>query len=91
VLELVIVVVVLGVIAAMAAPESEDVLRRLRFKRMSRDVVSHLRLARSDAIAQRTQYGLYFDYGENGYVVFKDQVNPGQFTYAIWATRLSGA
>ena len=83
VLELVIGAVVVGVIAAMAAPEFGDVVKRLRFKRASRDMVSAMRLARSDAIAQRTQVGLYFDYSSNGYVIFKDQINPDQFTYDV--------
>ena len=82
-LEMVIVVVVLGVIAAMAAPQFAGVLPRLKFKNKSRDIVSDLRLARSDAIAQRGQFGLYFDYSQNGYIVFKDQINPSLFTYDI--------
>jgi Tfp pilus assembly protein FimT len=83
VLELVIAAVVLGIVAAMAAPEFGDVLKRLKFKASSRDVVSDMRLARSEAIAQRTQFGLYFDYSDNNYVLFKDVVNPSQFTYEI--------
>jgi Tfp pilus assembly protein FimT len=81
VLELVVAAVVLGIVAAMAAPEFGDVLKRLKFKGRSRDVVSDMRLARSEAIAQRTQFGLNFDYSESEYVLFKDVVNPGQFTY----------
>lgn len=82
-LELVIGVVILGVVAAMAAPRFSGVMSRLKFKSNSRDVVSDLRLARSDAIAQRTQFGLYFDYNQNGYILFKDQINPGSFTYEM--------
>jgi prepilin-type N-terminal cleavage/methylation domain-containing protein len=82
-LELVIAVVVLGVIAAMAAPQFAGVLPRLKFKSKSRDIVSDIRLARSDAISQKAQLGLYFDYSQNGYVVFKDQINPSWFTYDI--------
>jgi Tfp pilus assembly protein FimT len=81
VLELVVAAVVLGIVAAMAAPEFGDVLKRLKFKGRSRDVVSDMRLARSEAIAQRTQFGLNFDYSENEYVLFKDLVSPSQFTY----------
>ncbi len=80
-LELVIAVVVLGVIAAMAAPQFGGVLPRLKFKDKSRDIVSDMRLTRSDAISQRVQVGLYFDYDQNGYIVFQDKVNPDLFTY----------
>jgi prepilin-type N-terminal cleavage/methylation domain-containing protein len=80
-LELVIAVVVLGVVAAMAAPQFGGVLPRLKFKSKSRDIVSDMRLTRSDAIAQRVQVGLYFDYSQNEYTMFKDLVNPDLFTY----------
>jgi Tfp pilus assembly protein FimT len=64
-----------------AASEFGDILKKLKFKGRSRDVVSDMRLARSEAIAQRTQFGLHFDYSEIEYVLFKDAVNPGQFSY----------
>ena len=80
-LELMIGVVVLGVIAAMAAPQFGGVLPRLKFKNKSRDIVSDMRLARSDAISQRVQFGLFFDSIQDRYIVFKDQINPDLFTY----------
>ncbi|MCK4223854.1 MAG: GspH/FimT family pseudopilin [candidate division Zixibacteria bacterium] len=80
-LELMIGVVVLGVIAAMAAPQFGGVLPRLKFKNKSRDIVSDMRLARSDAISQRVQFGLFFNFIQDEYIVFKDQVNPDLFTY----------
>jgi len=82
-LELVIVVVTLGVIVAMAAPRFGEILPRLKFKSKSRDIVSDMRLAKSNAIAQRTQFGLYFDYSQNGYVLFQDKVNPDLLTYEV--------
>jgi len=80
-LELMIGVVVLGVIVAMAAPQFASVLPRLKFKSKSRDIVSDLRLARSDAVSQRAQFGLFFDFLQDRYIVFKDLVNPNLFTY----------
>jgi Tfp pilus assembly protein FimT len=80
-LELVATVVVLGTVAPMAASEFGDVLKKLKFKGRSRDVVSDMRLARSEAIAQRTQLRLHFDYSGNEYVLFKDLVNLAQFSY----------
>lgn len=83
VLELTIASVVLGVIVAMAAPEFGDTVQRLKFKGKSRDVISDIRLARSDAVSQRAQFGVHFDYDQNGYVVFKDLANPGLFQYEV--------
>ncbi len=81
ILELTIAGVVLGVIVAMAAPEFGTTVQRLKFKGRSRDVISDIRLARSDAVSQRAQFGVHFDYGQNGYTLFKDLVNPGLFQY----------
>jgi prepilin-type N-terminal cleavage/methylation domain-containing protein len=80
-IELVIAVVIVSVIAAMAIPQFGRVVPRLEFKSASRDVVSDLRLARSLAIAQRTQIGLSFNSTQRRYVIFKDLVNPDAFTY----------
>jgi prepilin-type N-terminal cleavage/methylation domain-containing protein len=80
-IELVIAVVIISVVAAMAAPRFSKVVPRLEFKSASRDVVSDLRLARSLAIAQRTQIGLYFNSEQRRYVIFKDLVNPDAFTF----------
>ena len=80
-LQLVITVVVLGVIAAMAVPQFGAFLPRLKFKSKSRDIVAYMRLTRSDAIDQRAQVGLYFNYSQNGYILFEDIVNPNLFTY----------
>jgi Tfp pilus assembly protein FimT len=80
-LELVIAAVVLGVIVTMAGPQFGDTIQKLKFKSKSRDVVSDIRLVRSDAVSQRTQFGIHFDYEQNGYVLFKDLVNPGLYQY----------
>ncbi len=81
ILELTIAAVVLGVIVALAAPEFGNTVRRLKFKGKSRDVISDIRLARSDAVSQRAQFGVHFDYDANGYTLFKDLVNPDLFQY----------
>jgi hypothetical protein len=79
--ELAITAVVLGTVAAMAAPKFEGVLKKLRFKDRSSAAFPDMRPAKFEAIAKRTQFGLYFDYNENDYVLFKDLVDPRQFTY----------
>jgi Tfp pilus assembly protein FimT len=81
ILELTIAAVVLGVIVALAAPEFGDTVQRLKFKGKSRDVLSDIRLTRSNAVSQRAQFGVHFDYTENGYTVFKDLINPDLLQY----------
>jgi Tfp pilus assembly protein FimT len=82
-MELILGVVILGVIVALTSAQFAGVLPRLKFKSASRDIVSDLRLARSEAIAQKTQFGLYFDFAQSQYVVFKDQVNLPSSTYDL--------
>ena len=81
VLELTIVTVVIGVIAALAIPQFDKVMERLKLKTAGRDVVSSLRLARSAAVSQKEQFGVYFDYETNECILFHDQANPSSFTY----------
>jgi prepilin-type N-terminal cleavage/methylation domain-containing protein len=82
-IELVIVVVIISVIAAMGIPQFSKVVPRLEFKSASRDIVSDLRLVRSLAIAQRTQVGLYFNSEQRQYIIFKDMVNLPALTYEV--------
>jgi Tfp pilus assembly protein FimT len=82
-IELILGVVVLGVIVAMVCAQFAGVLPRLKFKSASTSIVSDLRLARSEAIALKTQFGIYFDFGRNQYTMFKDQINIPSFTYDV--------
>ncbi len=80
-IELIIGVVIVGIIAAMGLPKFSKVIPRLEFKSASRDMVSDLRLARSQAIAQRTQFGIHFNSEQRRYMVFRDIVNLTAFTF----------
>jgi len=83
VLELAIVAVVVGIISMLAIPQFGKVMERLKLKTAGRDVVSALRLARSSAVSQKDQFGVYFDYNSNQYVLFHDLANPSSFTYDV--------
>lgn len=80
-MELMIVIVTLGIMAAMATPRFLDYIPRLRTKAAVREVVSQLRLARSTAIAEKIPMGVYFNSYEGGYVVFADTVDVGSQLY----------
>ena len=82
-IELILGAVVLGVIIAMVAAQFAGVLPRLKFKSASCYIISDLRLARSEAIAQKTQFGLYFDFGQSQYILFRDQVDLPSCTYDV--------
>jgi prepilin-type N-terminal cleavage/methylation domain-containing protein len=80
-IELMIVVVIIGVIAAMAFPRFGKIVDGLKLKTSGRDIISSLRLARSYAVTQKSQFGVYFDPESNQYILFKDKSNPGSYTY----------
>lgn len=80
-MELVIVVVVIGLMSALAVPSFLNYTSKLQAKTTARDMVSTLRLARSKAISERAQYGVFFDVGNRQYTFFKDKVNPASFLY----------
>jgi len=80
-LEMMIIAVVIGITSTLAIPRFGQVMDKLRLKTAGRDVVSSLRLARSSAVSQRDQFGVYFDLNSRQYVLFKDLANPGSFTY----------
>jgi prepilin-type N-terminal cleavage/methylation domain-containing protein len=84
-LELLIATVIIGIVATLAIPRFGQVMEKLKLKTAGRDIVSSLRLARSNAVSQRDQFGVYFDLYSRQYVLFKDLANPGSFTYDVGA------
>ncbi len=80
-MELVIVVVVIGLMSAMAVPSFLNYTSKLETKSTARDIVSTLRLARSKAVSERAQYGIFFNTGARQYTYFKDKVSPGLLQY----------
>jgi prepilin-type N-terminal cleavage/methylation domain-containing protein len=84
-LEVTIVTVAIGVISMLAIPQFGKVMERLKLKTAGRDVVSALRLARSAAVSQKDQFGVYFDYNSSQYILFQDLANPSSYTYDLGA------
>jgi len=82
-MEMMIVVVVIGVIAAMAIPSFLSYMPKLKVKACARDIVSQLRLARSKSVAERRPYGVAFDVGAKCYTVFADTDNPAAKTFTV--------
>jgi type IV fimbrial biogenesis protein FimT len=58
IIELMIVVAILGILAALAAPSFLETIRRYRVNAITDDLTSSIQLARSEAIRRRMQVGL---------------------------------
>lgn len=66
--ELVIVMVIVAILAAMAMPRFANVMRRQRLDAASRRIMDDLRAARFAAISQKKEHGMTFVLAKQSYV-----------------------
>jgi type IV fimbrial biogenesis protein FimT len=83
ILELMITVVIVGIVAAMAAPTFERSIQQFYFKSKTKDVLSTLRKARSNAITEKVPYGVSFNDATMEITAFRDETNQPAFTYDV--------
>lgn len=79
--ELMIVGVIIGLVAAMAVPRFQTAYEQMQIKSANRGLTSSIRLARSYSISEKTPYGIYFDGASVTFTLFKDVVNIGSGTF----------
>ena len=82
-IELLIVGVIIGLVAAMAVPRFQTAYEQMQIKSANRGLTSSIRLARSYSISEKTPYGIYFDGASVTFTLFKDVVNVGAGTYEV--------
>lgn len=75
-IELMIVVVIIGVLAALTVPNWFAALPKIRTKSQCRDIVSAMREARSLAVANKSPYGVKFNYSNSEITLFSDTDDP---------------
>jgi prepilin-type N-terminal cleavage/methylation domain-containing protein len=80
-IEMAIVCVLIGILAAMAVPMFTRIFPRIKCRAEARNILNTIRVARSRAIAENTQYGVYFDSNARQYLLFKDKTNLTAMTY----------
>jgi len=80
-IEILIVTIIIGLVAALAVPDFTEAMQKIRWHGAASDISSALRLARSTAISQQTQYGVTVDTSSNKVIVFKDIANKSNFAY----------
>ena len=80
-IEMMTIVVIIGVVAALAFPKFAATMHRLEFRNAGRHIVSKMRLARSTAISQKQQYGVHIDDEGIAMTVFLDSSNPSMFVF----------
>jgi type II secretion system protein H len=80
-IEMMIIIVIIGIIAAMAVPSFFSAVPRLKARTEARNILNFVRLARSKSVSDGAQYGVYIDTNNRQYILFKDTINPAQMMY----------
>ena len=89
-LEMMIIVVIIGIAAALAAPTFFSATPRLRARTEARNLLNMVRLARSKAISDGAQYGVYLDTANRQYLLFKDISSPTLMSYDVSDSLVAG-
>ncbi len=89
-LEMMIIVVIIGIAAALAAPTFFSAGPRIKARTEARNILNMVRLARSKAISDGAQYGVYLDTGNRRYLLFKNTSNPSMMSYDTSDSLVSG-
>lgn len=80
-IELIVTAVVVGIVSAMAMPHFDTAYDRLQFRSQTKELLSMMRTARSEAITKKTPYGIYFDDTDHSMTMFKDLANLSSATF----------
>jgi prepilin-type N-terminal cleavage/methylation domain-containing protein len=80
-IELLITTVVIGIVAALAVPRFQGAWDRQKFRSGNNELMSKIKMARSDAISSKQPYGIHINQQNRTYCVFKDVVNLGANTF----------
>jgi len=80
-MELMITVVIIGLVAGMAAPSMDRSIQQFKFKNATKEMLSTLRKARSNAITDKTPYGVQFVHETQEIISFRDDANLSSHTY----------
>jgi len=81
-LEMMIIVVIIGIASAIAVPTLWGVMPRLRARSEARAILNKMREARSRAISDGIQVGIHYDSDSRNVFIFKDYIDPLDYTYA---------
>jgi len=76
-IELLIVVAIIAVTAAVAIPNIISWIPTIRVNSAARDLVSEMQLARMKAVSERNNYVITFDTSTNQYSIYDDGDNDG--------------
>ena len=80
-IELLTVVVLIGIMAALAVPNFDNYVTKIKHKSTVRDILRQMRMARSYAISRAGRYGVKINvYPTKYYILFRDMDNDANYT-----------
>jgi prepilin-type N-terminal cleavage/methylation domain-containing protein len=74
-MELMVALVIAGIVAAMAVPQFGHTVNKLKFQAAARNIISKMRLARSEAVTTKQPVGINFDNENYVLTIFYDVEN----------------
>jgi type IV fimbrial biogenesis protein FimT len=80
-IEILMTLVIVGILASLATPRFESAMANIKFRSANRDLQSSLRYARSMALTNKKQYGVFVDPDTRTITIFQDSLNPADYTY----------
>ena len=80
-IEVMVVVIIFGLLSALAAPSFQRAYASTKFRAGERMVTSSLRKARSYAVTNKVPFGVHFDAESRVVTVFKNSTNPSLTVY----------
>ena len=80
-LEMMIIIVIIGILASIAAPSFFNWIPQMKLKSDARMSLNYLRQVRAQSVAKNSQFGVYFDRENRLIYVFQDCDNPAGSIY----------
>ena len=81
--ELIIVVLIAGILAGFALPSFNHWIESLKVKKVARQIVTDLQLAKMKAISDGVQYKVHFDTASARYSIQKGNLSSGSTTWTV--------
>ena len=81
--ELIVVTLIAGILAGFAIPNLNHWIENLKVKKVARQVVTDMQLAKAKAITEGVQYRVHFDTASARYSIQKGNLSSGSTTWTI--------
>ncbi len=82
-LELIVVTLIAGILAGFALPNLNGWIEGLKVKKVARQIVTDLQLAKAKAVSEGVQYRVHFDTASARYSIQKGNLSSGSTTWTL--------